>query len=71
MDSVYRNTLNTLRAPSYWLVNGTAALEVSRTLTLRLNGGNLADESYVDRVGGGHFIPGPGRSVTLTADVKF
>jgi catecholate siderophore receptor len=71
MDSVYRNALNTLEAPSYWLVNATAAYEINRQLTLRLNAYNLADEEYVDRVGGGHFIPGPGRYGMLTLDVKF
>jgi catecholate siderophore receptor len=71
MDSVYRNALNTLEAPSYWLVNATAAWEVNRTLTLRLNAYNLADEEYVDRVGGGHFVPGPGRYGMLTLDVRF
>ena len=62
MDSVFRNTLNTLEVPSYWLINATAAYEVNTHLTLRLNGNNLADEDYVDRVGGGHYIPGAGRS---------
>jgi catecholate siderophore receptor len=71
MDSVYRNALNTLRAPSYWLLSATGAYVVSERLTLRLNGQNLADEDYVDRVGGGHYVPGPGRSVTLTAHVGF
>jgi catecholate siderophore receptor len=71
MDSVYRNAVNTLSVPSYWVVNATAAYAVTRRLTLRLNGYNLADEEYVDRVGGGHFIPGPGRYVTVTADVRF
>jgi catecholate siderophore receptor len=71
MDSVYRNALNTLEAPSYWLLNATAAYAVNRRLTLRLNAYNLADEDYVDRVGGGHFVPGPGRHGMLTLDVKF
>jgi catecholate siderophore receptor len=71
MDSVYRNALNTLQVPSYWLVNATAAYPVSPKLTLRLNAYNLADEEYVDRVGGGHFVPGPGRSASLTLDFKF
>jgi catecholate siderophore receptor len=71
MDSVFRNTLNTLQAPSYWLVNATAAYALNSHLTLRLNGTNLADEDYVDRVGGGHYIPGPGRQVVLTGDVRF
>jgi catecholate siderophore receptor len=71
MDSVYRNALNTLEAPSYWLLNATASYAVNRMLTLRMNAYNLADEEYVDRVGGGHFIPGPGRYGMLTLDVKF
>jgi catecholate siderophore receptor len=71
MDSVFRNTANTFRAPEYWLFRATAAYEVNRKLTLRLNGDNLANADYVDRVGGGHYIPGPGRSLSLTADVKF
>jgi catecholate siderophore receptor len=71
MDTVYRNAINTLQAPGYWLFNGTAAYEANRRLTLRLNAHNLANEDYVDRVGGGHFIPGPGRSVTVTAELDF
>jgi catecholate siderophore receptor len=71
MDSVYRNALNTLQAPSYWLVNATAAYPLNRKLTLRLNAYNLADEDYVDRVGGGHFVPGPGRYAMLTLDFEF
>ena len=71
MDVVYRNTINTLSVPSYWLINATAAYALNSKLTLRFNANNLADEDYVDRVGGGHYVPGPGRSVTLTADVRF
>ena len=71
MDTVFRNALNTLQAPSYWLVNASAAYEVNTHLTLRLNATNLADVDYVDRVGGGHYIPGPGRHVALTADLRF
>ena len=44
---------------------------VSEQLTMRVNGLNIGNERYVDRVGGGHFIPGPGRSVMLTADIGF
>ncbi len=40
-----------------------ASYEVNTHLTLRFNGSNLADEEYVDRIGGGHYIPGrAGRS---------
>ena len=71
MDSVFRNATNTAEVPSYWLVNAMAAYEVSRALTLRLNVNNLADEVYVDRVGGGHYIPGAGRSITINAELGF
>jgi catecholate siderophore receptor len=71
MDSVFRNATNTAEVPSYWLVNAMASYAVSRTLTLRLNVNNVADESYVDRAGGGHYIPGAGRSVVVNAEIGF
>jgi len=58
-------------APAYWVVDAMASYRVSDQLTLRINGLNLANERYIDRVGGGHFIPGAGRSVMLTTDVGF
>lgn len=70
MDSVFRNATNTASVPSYWLINATASYEVNTHLTLRMNANNLADKEYVDRVGGGHYIPGPGRQVMVTASVK-
>lgn len=71
MDAVFRNTLNTANVPAYTVLSAMAAKDVSRHLTLRLNANNLANARYVDRVGGGHFIPGAGRSVSLTAGFKF
>ena len=71
MDSVFRDALNTAEVPSYWLVNAMAAYEVTHALTLRLNVENLADEEYVDRVGGGHYIPGAGRAFTINAEFDF
>lgn len=70
MDSVFRNATNTTGVPSYWLINATASYAVNTHLTLRVNGSNLANKSYVDRVGGGHYIPGPGRQVFVTATIK-
>jgi catecholate siderophore receptor len=71
MDSVFRNAINTIAVPSFWLVNAVASYDVNTHLTLRLNGNNLGDADYVDRVGGGHFIPGPARSLLVTTAVKF
>lgn len=71
VDGVFRNNTNTARVPSYWLFNAMTSYEVNDALTLRLNVQNLADAEYVDRVGGGHYIPGPRRSVVLSADFDF
>jgi catecholate siderophore receptor len=71
MDAVFRNTANTTSVPGYWLVNALASYAVNERLTLRLNGQNLADRPHVDRVGGGHYIPGPRRQMLLNADFRF
>jgi catecholate siderophore receptor len=58
-------------APGYWVSESMASVRVAEHFTLRFNGQNLFDNRYIDRVGGGHFIPGPGRSINVTADVGF
>ena len=49
----------------------SAAYDVNERLSLRLNCNNLLDQRYIDRVGGGHFIPGAGRSASLTTCLEF
>jgi catecholate siderophore receptor len=71
MDAVFRNTTNTTSVPSYWLFSSLVSYALNENLTLRLNGQNLNDAEYVDRVGGGHYIPGPRRQVIVNADVRF
>jgi catecholate siderophore receptor len=71
MDAIFRNTTTDLRVPSYWLTNTTIAYELNSHLTLRMNATNLGDRRYVDRVGGGHYVPGPGRAVQITTSVGF
>ena len=67
----FNSNTDTRTAPAYWVVDAMAACRVTEQLTLRINGLNLANRRYIDRVGGGHFIPGPGRSVMMTADIGF
>ncbi|HSH95823.1 MAG TPA: TonB-dependent siderophore receptor [Roseimicrobium sp.] len=71
VDVRYANTTNTREAPGYVLFDALVSYEVNKHLTMRLNVYNLADEEYLDRVGGGHVIPGAGRSAVLTANFKF
>jgi catecholate siderophore receptor len=67
----FNNNTGSRTAPAHWVVDAMAAYRVSSHLTLRVNGLNLANERYIDRITGGHFVPGPGRSVTLTTDIGF
>jgi catecholate siderophore receptor len=71
VDSRFSAANNHREAPSYWTVDAMVAYQLTENINLRLNVYNLADEEYIDRVGGGHFIPGPGRSGTITAGFKF
>jgi catecholate siderophore receptor len=57
--------------PSRILVDAMASYTVNEKVSLRLNATNLTDKEYVDRFGGGHYIPGAGRSATLTATFGF
>jgi catecholate siderophore receptor len=71
-DSRFNSNSSTAReAPSFCLFDAMVGYEVNKNFSLRLNLYNLADKAYIDRVGGGHFIPGAGRSAVLTASYKF
>ncbi len=71
VDERFSNTINTQGVPSYWLHDVFATWHVTKNVDLRLNVANLWDEEYIDRVGGGHAIPGSGRTVIATAAFKF
>ena len=71
VDSRFNSNANTREAPSYCTWDALVGYEVNDKLTLRVNIRNLTDKEYIDRVGGGHFIPGEGRSVMFTASVEF
>ena len=65
------NTDTRQRAGGYFTVDAMISYQINDNISLRLNGYNLFDRDYIDRVGGGHFIPGAGRSVSLTASFNF
>jgi catecholate siderophore receptor len=62
----YTNETNARRIEPYWVADATVAYEFMSGTTIRLNVFNLFDERYIDQVGGGHFVPGPGRSAIAT-----
>ncbi|WP_167737631.1 TonB-dependent receptor [Sphingomonas parva] len=62
----YTNVANTRQVEDYWLADATLAYDLTPSTSLRLNVFNIFDERFVDQLGGGHFIPGPGRSAVAT-----
>lgn len=78
MDDVHLGRTNavvnsTTFAPAYLLFDAMVSYQFTPNFGLRLNIYNIGDDRYVDRTGGtvNQFVPGPGRSVALTASVKF
>lgn len=64
-------TLGELVVDGTVLVDAMASYQLNDMVSLRLNVINLTDEEYVDRFGGGHYVPGAGRSAQLTAYLTF
>ena len=63
IDDIVRTrtaALGEVTVPATVLFDAMASYAISDTISLRLNATNLADEEYVDRFGGGHYVPGAG-----------
>lgn len=73
VGSRYNNTNDSTRqqSPAYTVFDAMVGYRFNDNMTFRLNAYNLGDKDYIDRVGGGHFVPGQGRSVVLSAEIKF
>jgi catecholate siderophore receptor len=72
MDRVYANVNNTKYAPGYTRFDAMASYSLNKQVSFQLNVQNLADKLYFDKVSSPHYAGvGPGRSATLTANVKF
>ena len=67
----YTNELNNREIGDYWVADATLAYQFRPGTSVRLNVFNLLDERYIDQVGGGHFVPGPGRSAIATVAFAF
>lgn len=67
----YGNNTNTRWVDSYWTADAMVSYPVSSKLDLRLNLFNLNDAYYFDRLGGGHLIPGAGRSAMISTNFRF
>jgi len=67
----FGNTTNTRFVDAYWTFDFMASYPISNHVDLRLNLYNLTDTFYFDRLGGGHVVPGPGRSATISTSFRF
>lgn len=67
----YGNNINTRFVDSYWVVDAMMSYKLTKNIDLRLNTTNIGDKYYIDRIGGGHIIPGAGRAITLSAGFNF
>jgi catecholate siderophore receptor len=73
MDEVFVNAANTIRVPSYSVIDLMVEYDLNSHLSLRLNVNNVTDERYIRNVNnnGGRFNPGTPRAATLTSGVRF
>ncbi len=72
----YADSAQTAPVPGYVVWNAMASVAILRNLTLQLNGFNLFNRLYYDGLyytsaSENHAIPGPGRSVALSARMAF
>lgn len=67
----YGNNINTRFVDNFWIVDAMISYQITKNIDLRLNMNNLADKYYIDRIGGGHIIPGAGRSVLFSTGFSF
>jgi catecholate siderophore receptor len=71
VDKRFGNTINTRFVDSYWTVDLMASYPLTKHVDLQLNLYNLTDTFYFDRIGGGHVVPGPGRSASIRTSFRF
>ncbi|WP_462171347.1 TonB-dependent receptor [Pseudoalteromonas xiamenensis] len=58
-------------ADAYTLLNLMVTYQVNKDLGVQFNATNLTDKEYIEQLGGGHFVPGEGRYMGLSANYKF
>lgn len=67
----FGNTINTRFVESHYLLDAMASYRINKHIDLRVNAYNLTNEYYFDRIGGGHLVPGAGRSALFGFGLNF
>ncbi len=76
MSRRYADVDNTAGVPSYVVLNGMVSYRVNQHLEFQLNLNNITDKLcyngvYYTEVDENHAVPGPGRTLLLTAKIRF
>jgi len=76
MSHRYADTDNTAGVPAYVVLNGMVSYRVNGHLEFQVNLNNITDQLYYNsiyytEVDENHAVPGPGRTLILTAKVRF
>jgi catecholate siderophore receptor len=67
----FGNNINTRIVDSYWVGDAMMSVRINKHIDLRLNVNNIGDKYYIDRIGGGHIVPGAGRVVLVSSGFSF
>lgn len=59
------------KAPGYVTFNAMAKYPVSKAVEIQLNVNNLFNTNYADQIYSGHVVPGEGRVLLLSTNIKF
>jgi catecholate siderophore receptor len=67
----FGNNINTRVVDSYWVTAAMLSVRIKKIIDLRLNVNNVGDKYYIDRIGGGHIVPGAGRVILVSSGFSF
>jgi catecholate siderophore receptor len=67
----FGNTINTRFVDSFWTFDAVASYRINKHIDLKMNIFNITDKYYFDRIGGGHLVPGAGRSALFGFGFNF
>lgn len=67
----YGNNINTRFVEDYWVADLMASYRLTKNVDLRVNLNNVGNKYYMDRIGGGHIVPGAGRVLLVSSSFRF
>jgi catecholate siderophore receptor len=76
MSQRFADTDNTAQVPSYAFLNGMVSYRVNSHFDLQVNLNNITDKLYYNgvyytEIDENHAVPGPGRTLLVTARMHF